>query len=101
MDVLAPPAAMTALTANVVARLRRAPALHPRGTVQECTLSVDGSVRVGARLLDEPATHRGVVRLSRSAGFPPPLPDVGGLAVRLPGLGAGGGPLDLLMSTAW
>ena len=101
MDVLAPPAALTAVTAGLVARLRRAPALHPRGTVQRCTVEVSGEARVGSRLLDEPAVHHGVVRLSRSAGLPPPLPDVGGLALRLPGLGVGDEPLDLLFSTAW
>lgn len=101
MDLLAPPAALTAATAHAVARLRGAPALHPRGVVRHCTVEVSGDGRTGCRLLDEPATRTGVARLSRSAGFPPPLPDIGGLAVRLPGIGVDGGPLDLLFSTAW
>jgi hypothetical protein len=42
-----------------------------------------------------------VVRLSRGAGLPRPLPDVEGLALRLPGLGVGGAPLDLLVNSAW
>jgi hypothetical protein len=50
---------------------------------------------------DRPAVHHGVVRLSRAIGLPPPLPDGEGLALRLPGLGAGGAPLDLLVNSAW
>ncbi len=104
MDLLAPPAALTARTADLLARLRGAAALHPRGTVRTCALHVHGAqdaVRTGSRLLDERAVHEGLVRFSRSAGLPPPLPDVGGVAVRLPGLATDGGPLDLLLSTAW
>ncbi|MFC3688048.1 hypothetical protein [Aquipuribacter hungaricus] len=101
MDLLAPPAALTATLSHRVARLRGAAALHPRGVVQHCTLQVPGGAGTGCGLLDEPGTHTGVVRLSRSAGLPTWLPDVGGVAVRLPGLGAGGHPLDLLFSTAW
>ena len=45
--------------------------------------------------------HEGVVRLSRGVGLPQPLPDVDGLALRLPGEGVGGAPLDLLINSAW
>jgi hypothetical protein len=45
--------------------------------------------------------HDGVVRLSRALGLPSPLPDGEGLALRLPGLGAGRAPLDLLINSAW
>ncbi|MGY1601192.1 hypothetical protein [Geodermatophilus sp. SYSU D00815] len=44
--------------------------------------------------LDDPARDRVVVRLSRGAGLPPPLPDLFGLAVRIPD-----GPVDLLLSS--
>ncbi|WP_324274633.1 phosphodiesterase [Blastococcus brunescens] len=46
--------------------------------------------------LDEPGTDRGVARLSRGAGLPARLPDLLGLAVRVPGDGS---PVDLLLST--
>lgn len=106
MDLLAPPRAILAAVFGLVALVRRAPALHPRGTLHECVLRVDpggrGRSRAwGTRLLDRPGRHRGVVRVSRSAGLPRPLPDVDGIAVRLPGQGAGGAPLDLLLVSAW
>lgn len=106
MDLLAPPRALFAAGFGLVALVRRAPALHPRGTLHTCVLRVDpgrrGRARPwGTRLLDRPARHRGVVRVSRSVGFPRPLPDVDGIAVRLPGLGVGGAPLDLLLVSAW
>lgn len=47
-------------------------------------------------LLDEAGEHRCLVRVSRAAGLPPPLPDVHGLAVRLE---EPAGTVDLLVST--
>jgi hypothetical protein len=51
----------------------------------------------GVPWFDEPGTDVAVVRLSRGAGLPAPLPDLLGLAVRLPA--ASGAPIDLLLST--
>ena len=64
-------------------------------------MTVTGGLGTGAEVLDAPARHQGVVRLSRGAGLPAPLPDVEGLALRLPGLGVDGAPLDLLVNSAW
>jgi hypothetical protein len=47
--------------------------------------------------LDAAATEDAVVRLSRGAGLPSPLPDLLGLALRLPS--DSGSPIDLLLST--
>jgi hypothetical protein len=47
--------------------------------------------------LDEPGEDDAVVRLSRGAGLPAPLPDLLGLAIRLPG--PAGRPVDLLLSS--
>lgn len=57
--------------------LRRDRPLHPRGTTLRGTLDLDGGA-----LLDG-LTHHGpaLVRVSRSAGLPAPLPDVQGLAL--------------------
>jgi hypothetical protein len=71
--------------------------MHPRGTVLDAVLERTGVPDDGGvRWLGEPAREAAVVRLSRGAGLPAPLPDVLGLAVRLPD---GGRPVDLLLST--
>jgi hypothetical protein len=68
---------------------------------RRAVLTVAPTTSWGARLLDEPAVHEGVARLSRGVGLPEPLPDVEGLSLRLPGLGTGGAPLDILINSAW
>ncbi len=76
-----------------LAVLRRGRPLHPRGTVLRGTL----------RLGDDPEAPGGelryagpaLVRVSRSAGLPPGLPDVHGVAVRWE---VDGRPQDLLLS---
>jgi hypothetical protein len=77
-------------------RRRRHKALHPLGRTAPGTLSRHGGSRSGVAWLDEAGTDRVVVRLSRSAGLPAPLPDILGLAVRVP-VGAGHG--DLLFAS--
>jgi hypothetical protein len=90
---LAPPAAWASATVfGALARLRGRRALHPRGTVRTATLRTGGDERLPAawRALDG---EQGLVRLSRAAGLPPPLPDVRGVALRV-------GGQDLLWSSA-
>jgi hypothetical protein len=72
--------------------------MHPRGAVFSAVLHRQGSDPAwGVPWLDTTATEDVVVRLSRGAGLPAPLPDLLGLALRLP---AGTGtPIDLLLST--
>lgn len=76
-----------------LAVLRRGRPLHPRGTVLRGTLRLgDDPDAPGAELrYAGPA----VVRVSRSVGLPPGLPDVHGLAVRWE---VDGRPQDLLLS---
>lgn len=95
------------------ARLRRGKPLHPRGTVLAGRLVRHGSARPwGAAWLDEPGEDAAVVRLSRAVGLPSGLPDVLGLALRVPGApvdergdgdgedgGDGGAVVDLLFAT--
>jgi hypothetical protein len=84
-----------------VARARGARALHPRGRVTTGRVhrSGLGAAPIGVPWIDEPGQDRVLVRFSRAAGLPPPLPDGLGLAVRiLPGA-AGGEPADLLLTT--
>ena len=85
-----------------ISRLRGAKSAHPRGAVYEAVLRVDGGAHVppDATLLGTPAEHRAVVRFSRSLGLPPRLPDLFGIAVRLPDVHGRGRHQDLLMVTS-
>ena len=85
-----------------ISRLRGAKAAHPVGYVYEAVLRIDGGAHVpaGAALLAEPAEHPAVVRFSRSLGIPPPLPDLFGIAVRLPDVHGRGLHQDFLMVTS-
>jgi hypothetical protein len=82
-------------------RLRGDKPMHPRGVLFTGVLHRTGPPRPwGVAWLDELRTDRVLVRLSRGAGLPEPWPDLLGLAVRLPGGGPDGGPVDLLLSSA-
>jgi hypothetical protein len=81
---------------GALARRRRDKPMHPRGVVYDAVLERTGSRPPwGVGWLDEPATDRVVVRISRGAGLPRPWPDLLGLAVRVPG----SAPVDLLLSS--
>ena len=59
--------------------------IHARGAVSAATLQRFGSDPCsGVRWIDEPGAHTVLVRRSRGAGLPPPLPDVHGLTIRVP-----------------
>src|SRR5689334_3293962 len=71
--------------------------MHPRGAVFDAVLERTGSAPPwGVPWLDDPGRDDVVVRLSRGAGLPAPLPDLLGLAIRLPG---DGDPVDLLLTS--
>jgi hypothetical protein len=74
--------------------------LHPVGSVSTGVLRRRGSAqRSGVPWLDEPGEEQVLLRLSRSVGLPPPVPDVFGLALRVPTDAPGGpGHGDLLFS---
>lgn len=76
-----------------LASLRRAPAFHPTGSVHQARLTIAAGDHVLGRLAGDVDA---VVRVSRGAGLPSPLPDVLGLAVRT--LGRHG--VDVLMSSS-
>ncbi|MGY1609899.1 phosphodiesterase [Geodermatophilus sp. SYSU D00700] len=89
---------IAAVPLGTLARRRSGKPMHPRGAVLGAVLERDGAVPDwGVPWLTGPAREPAVVRLSRGAGLPAPLPDLLGLAVRLPG---GDRPVDLLLSTA-
>src|SRR3954447_13162122 len=59
--------------------------LHPRGTVRHATLHRNGvEPPSGVVFLDTVATDEVLVRESRAAGLPRPLPDIHGVALRVP-----------------
>lgn len=72
------------------ARLRRARAVHPRGLTFRARLDVAGAGPLPAGPVDC------TVRLSKSVGTPGALPDVLGLALRVP---VDGAPVDVLVSS--
>src|SRR3954462_2891256 len=77
------------------ARRRRGKPMHPRGAVFTGVLErgTAGSP-FGGPWLDGPARSEVLVRISRGAGLPAPLPGLPGRAVRVPD-----GPVALLLST--
>lgn len=86
-----------AVPLGAIARYRRGRAMHPRGAVFDAVLERHGaSPPFGVPWLDEVRSDPVVVRLSRGAGLPAPLPDVLGLAVRL---GTDDDPVDILLSS--
>ncbi len=71
-------------TGAITARPAAKP-LHPRGTVVRGTLRRFGDGhRTGAVWLDQAGEDTVLVRESRAVGFPAPLPDIFGLAIRVP-----------------
>lgn len=89
---------VVAVPLGAVARWRGGRPMHPRGAVFDAVLERHGATpALGIPWLDEVRTDPVVVRLSRGAGLPTPLPDVLGLAIRL---GSDRAPVDLLLSSA-
>jgi hypothetical protein len=89
---------LVAVPLGAVARARRGRPMHPRGAVFDAVFErVGSSPPWGVPWLDERGRDDVVVRLSRGAGLPAPLPDVLGLAIRLPRKDS---PVDLLLSSA-
>ncbi|GAA2433912.1 phosphodiesterase [Streptomyces macrosporus] len=87
---------------RLLARLRRAPAFHPRGLTCTGEVVVTGGPDApwGVSWMDEPGRHACAVRLSRGAGLPPRLPDWLGLAVRVVDADGPGRHLDLLLTSS-
>ena len=86
-----------AVPLGALARRRRGKPMHPRGAVLDAVLErAGGPAGWGVPWLAGSGEQVALVRLSRGAGLPAPLPDLLGLAVRLPG---DGGPIDLLLSS--
>ncbi|MCW2831172.1 MAG: hypothetical protein JWP31_1864, partial [Aeromicrobium sp.] len=85
---------------GLVGAVRPAPKpLHPAGTLRPVTIRRHGlpdGRRTGVPWIDEPGVTSAMARFSRATGLPPSLPDVYGLAVRVP---TDGGHGDILLAT--
>ena len=85
---------------GAAAVLRHGRPLHPQGVTLRVSLLCDGSGRSGVPLLDDAGVSQGTVRVSRAMGLPPWLPDIYGLALRLPQApGTDGDPADVLFAS--
>ncbi|HEX7166352.1 MAG TPA: hypothetical protein VF230_05155 [Acidimicrobiales bacterium] len=78
--------------------VRRARVFHPTGAAFQATVDVQGD-RVPDGLAPH-GRHRAVVRLSRGAGTPEPMPDILGVAVRILDAHGAGGHQDLLLASS-
>ncbi|MGY1660787.1 phosphodiesterase [Geodermatophilus sp. SYSU D00705] len=79
-----------------LAHLRSGKPMHPRGIVVDAVLERTGGPEADAvSWLAGPGSRPVLARLSRGAGLPAALPDLLGLAVRVPG----DPPVDLLLSS--
>ena len=69
-----------------VAALRRGKAVHPHGVTYRARLDLEGAPHAPreSELLSTRAKRPALVRLSRSIGFPRPLPDLLGMSIRIP-----------------
>lgn len=81
-------------------RLRDAKPLHPDGTVIEGRLEItDPAPALQLPLFGERKNLPCLVRVSRAVGTPEPLPDIGGVALRLSPDAPLGSQADLLFAT--
>lgn len=85
-----------------ISAVRRSKAVHPKGAIREAALTIDGSPEAprGSTLLSEPREHRALVRFSRSIGLPEAIPDLLGIAIRVPDAYGPEAHQDLLFITS-
>lgn len=84
---------------GVIGAVRRNRPIHSVGTVLPGTLIIDTPSTTGSALFDTAGGTPLIARLSRSASWPVKLPDIIGLAFRIPGGGPDGGAADLLFAS--
>ncbi|MFC4429972.1 hypothetical protein [Citricoccus alkalitolerans] len=84
---------------GAIGAVRRNRPVHSVGAVVPGALVINTPGTTGSDLFDTAAHTPLIARLSRSASWPVALPDVIGLALRIPGGGSSGRPADLLFSS--
>lgn len=87
---------------GLLSALRRRRIFHPVGVAFAGTLEVDGSTSLlgDVPLFTSARNHPAVVRFSRGIGLPPALPDILGIAVKLPDAHGRGEDQDFLLVTS-
>jgi hypothetical protein len=85
-----------------LARLRSRRSLHPAGAGYHGWLEVptEHPARPGVPLLRAGSAHPALIRFSRGAGLPEPLPDALGVAIKLPDAYGPGADQDLLLTSS-
>jgi hypothetical protein len=85
-----------------LATLRRRRSLHPAGIGYEGWLRVpdEPPARPAVPLFQAGTTHPALLRFSRGAGLPEPLPDALGVAIKLPDAHGSGRDQDLLLTSS-
>jgi hypothetical protein len=91
-----------AATFSALAALRRKRSLHPIGIGYQGKLQVptQAPARPGVPLFRAGAAHPALLRFSRGAGLPEPLPDALGVAIKLPDAHGPGADQDLLLTSS-
>lgn len=94
--------ALLATATRAVAAVRpAAKPLHPEGRLREACLYRRGlDPPIGVPWLDEAGIDEVLVRVSRAVGLPSRVPDVHGLAIKVPTTDGGSGDI-LLATTGW
>lgn len=90
------------LTLAALGALRGGRPVHPQGAVYEAELVISGDVGplAGTELFGRTGSCTALLRFSRSLGLPRPLPDLLGVAVRIPDAYGPGRHQDLLAVTS-
>jgi hypothetical protein len=94
--------AVAAAFSTLAALRRKRRSLHPIGIGYQGRLQVPvhPPARPGVPLLRAGATHPALLRFSRGAGLPEPLPDALGVAIKLPDAHGPGADQDLLLTSS-
>ena len=97
-----PVAAAAGVAFAALSRLRGARIFHPRGVGYTGLLRVEQPQKrySGVPLLERPSAHPALIRFSRAAGVPEPLPDALGLALCLVDVHGPGRHQDFLLVTS-
>ena len=94
-----PIARATGFAFRTLSQMRGARVFHPHGEGYDATLSIYSGWQ-GVPAFAPGSEHRAIVRLSRAAGLPRPLPDALGIGLRLPDVYGDGRHQDFLLATS-